>query len=88
MKDAKGQNLAAEYATHSRKAYKDLKSSILNAHGKNADKNHAQSNKATGNLTLGQREHRAKPVSFAHTATEKTNWSDAIRQNVEEGEKI
>jgi hypothetical protein len=41
MKDAEGLNLAAEYATHSEKAYKDLKSSILNAHGKTVNKNHA-----------------------------------------------
>ena len=88
MKDAQGLDLAAEYASHSEKAYKDLKSSILNAHGKIANKNHAQPKKAASNLTLGQREHRSRPLSFAHTATEKTNWSDAIRQNVEESEKI
>ena len=88
MKDAEGLDLAAEYANHSEKAYKDLKNSVLNAHGKTANKNHAQPKKAASNLTLGQREHRSKPLSFAHTATEKTNWSDAIRQNVEESEKI
>ena len=76
MKDAEGLDLASEYATHSEKAYKDLKSSILSAHGKNAHKGHAQPKKAANNLTLGQREHRAKPLSFAHTAPDKTNWSD------------
>ena len=40
MKDAEGLDLATEYASHSEKAYKDLKSSILNAHGKSAEKNH------------------------------------------------
>ena len=41
MKDAEGLDLAAEYANHNEKAYKDLKSSVLNAHGKTANKNHA-----------------------------------------------
>ena len=77
-------NLAENFENNRVHAYKELKNTILEAHGKLKAVHHSKQNDGTTNQTLIQKDQE----SIQNNKWHDNKWADVIRQNVANSEQI
>ena len=77
-------SLSKDFENNRAHAYKELKKSILNAHGKDKGENHSKQTNVDSNQTLVQKDNGSIQSNKWHD----NKWADVIRQNVANGEEI